>query len=737
MTDTKQIRDDFKLLAIRPNKGCSAEYYKILEEGQLYSFYNDYEFVYEDSKDKLKSEINQIKSNPTILSSLYDQGNLKVNISALVGKNGSGKSTLIELLFYGIYCIGTSLKDEYKRPLLPNSKEKIEQEKIDFLKEIEALKTQLGKSGKENKKLQCEIISIENSIEELDEMLQTEEEKHLAVCENLKVSFYFQSGESFFEYKYDKEVRVYDLTSQRVEMKFANEDPNSPETYQQLLQNFPFSIAINYSHHSLNNLTLGNWINSLFHKNDGYKAPVSINPMRTYGNFDINQEVKFAMNRLLFNMLLAYRKDSENKFSLGENFVVGKIKLGLNTKKVKNIDVSYINGDIKGRGKGSEISNVQRILKSELDVDLESYLKKDTFFGGEILKYLAKKYRNLRRIISDNENQNIDETDFEDKVIGDQTHLTFKFWQTINYIKNFDHSPYKNLLEGELSNGSFELTLEDLNSIIPEELGDDAELINYMPPPIFDIDIIPQFSQLKSKDDQSSNPVSFKSLSSGEQQLIHTIQAVMYHINNLQSVHKDENRMAYKYVNILLDEIELYFHPEYQRQMVKRLLHSLNLLNMANTDKGIKAVNILFSTHSPFILSDIPSCNTLRLEGGVPKSDTSKTFGANIHDLLANDFFMDDGFMGEFAKGEILSAINFLQSTIKKETPGENSRWNKISLDRFIQLIGEPMLRNSLNGLYEEAYLQNVDQIDEQILRLQKLREQQAKQQRPDDSDTN
>ena len=50
-----------------------------------------------------------------------------------------------------------------------------------------------------------------------------------------------------------------------------------------------YSILINYSHHGLNSLHVGNWINSLFHKNDGYQTPIVLNPMRTEGKIDINK----------------------------------------------------------------------------------------------------------------------------------------------------------------------------------------------------------------------------------------------------------------------------------------------------------------------------------------------------------------------------------------------------------------------------------------------------------------
>ena len=41
----------FKLLAIRPLKGCSARFLKNLEEDRIYKFYNDYSFLDENDNE--------------------------------------------------------------------------------------------------------------------------------------------------------------------------------------------------------------------------------------------------------------------------------------------------------------------------------------------------------------------------------------------------------------------------------------------------------------------------------------------------------------------------------------------------------------------------------------------------------------------------------------------------------------------------------------------------------------
>lgn len=226
----------------------------------------------------------------------------------------------------------------------------------------------------------------------------------------------------------------------------------------------------------------------------------------------------------------------------------------------------------------------------------------------------------------------------------------------------------------------------------------------------------------------TENEIEFDSLSSGEKQLIYSTSTVLYHLNNINSVTKDSERRKYMNLNIIFEEIELYFHPEFQRKYISYLLESIDNLQLNN--KGIKNLNIIFVTHSPFILSDIPMQNILFLElkedkinneiGVIkirktshPKINTNKTFASNIHDLLADNFFMNNGFLGEYAKITIKEIIDFL-STKKK-----SKKWNKENTKIFIEQIGEELLRNSLNELY---YIKFPNEIDKQIIRLQKIK---------------
>jgi hypothetical protein len=232
------------------------------------------------------------------------------------------------------------------------------------------------------------------------------------------------------------------------------------------------------------------------------------------------------------------------------------------------------------------------------------------------------------------------------------------------------------------------------------------DTIEFLPPPIFKvkIDLVDSFNK----------KVEFETLSSGEKQMIFSQNSLFYHLRNLESVNNkfDKQKIQYQNINIILDEIELYFHPEYQRKYIKRLIIGIEDLDLVN----IKNISLIFSTHSPFILSDIPSLNVLKLSNGNPNLDneTDKTFGANIYDLLKDNFFLD-GFIGEFAFKKSFELLNFLTS---KHMSNEN--WDEYNSDQTINLIAEPIVREKFRNLYNKKFKTDLD-IKKEIEKLQNI----------------
>lgn len=107
--------------------------------------------------------------------------------------------------------------------------------------------------------------------------------------------------------------------------------------------------------------------------------------------------------------------------------------------------------------------------------------------------------------------------------------------------------------------------------------------------------------------------------------------------------------MAYEHVQLVLEEVELYFHPEMQRQFLRSLLDGIRRANLSY----IKWINICVVTHSPFVISDLPSGNVLALKKDDTEVEKIPCFGANVHEMLRHSFFLEKGTIGDFARWTI------------------------------------------------------------------------------------
>lgn len=157
--------------------------------------------------------------------------------------------------------------------------------------------------------------------------------------------------------------------------------------------------------------------------------------------------------------------------------------------------------------------------------------------------------------------------------------------------------------------------------------------------------------------------------------------------SRFHSVHKKGKQLDN--LIILIDEGDTLFHPEWQRTYFKDLIQGLKLIF-----KNSKSIQIIFTTHSPFVTSDLPWYSIIKLdkdeESGLTKvfyNNDKPTFAANIHDLFADSFYMENGFVGEFAKEKIKSLFERIKQPSKDSI---------LELEKEIKLIGEPFIQMSL-----------------------------------------
>lgn len=300
-------------------------------------------------------------------------------------------------------------------------------------------------------------------------------------------------------------------------------------------------------------------------------------------------------------------------------------------------------------------------------------------------------------------------------IIDHKTHLTLKIRQTLNYLKNKDISsafmtnksiPHEVKSVLDVTGHRYYLSCKDYYELIKNA----SEFAGSLPPPFFVYDFV------ISRDGISFYPLS--RMSSGERQLLNSASSVVYHINNISNSKPQGTKITYRNVNVILEEVELYFHPEYQRRFIKYLLDQISNVHLSDS----LFINLLIVTHSPFVLSDIPRQNVLFLNNGKPdRSMQEDTFGANIHTLLQNGFFLDSVPIGAFAKEKISNLFKLLN---KSEMLSEREM---AILEREIPLVSEPLLRGQLMRIYSQRknfnndYINRISELESKIKYLEIL----------------
>lgn len=506
------------------------------------------------------------------------------------------------------------------------------------------------------------------------------------------------------------------------------------------------------------------WLSGLFHKNDGYQIPIVLIPYRVEGNYDINVENKLAYERLISIMVM----EDDNGRIINGHLRVTSFNL---KRKPCNYDLDYIHQRLGYRQFGSDdyekmksilLNTWNSLVGFDILANSKSYLYRNQAINYLVYKTLKiactydeyRKFR-YRHIVQE---EPFDEESFQKLVqmtIANNSHVANKLYRTIAYLIWDIYEIY-----GETKDKPLKIRIADINkrwrnafnerrieltSNIWSSLITEASI----PPPFFD-------TAIGLVELNTGVYVPFEYLSSGEKQQAYSISALVYHLKNLDSVSDDNSsseRVAYPYIQLVLEEVELYYHPELQRQLIKNILDGIKQANLRN----IKWISICIVTHSPFVLSDIPSNNVLALrkDGG----DVSKIpcFASNIHEMLKLSFFLKHGTAGDLATwtttriakclriyrwiNEIEPAPAFFTSLqdIPEEyafiktyktlnTPLQFSKegfqyvYSPEVLLSQINLIGEPVIRRVLLDEYKRTFPENKEDYKESLKAL--LREQ-------------
>lgn len=172
---------------------------------------------------------------------------------------------------------------------------------------------------------------------------------------------------------------------------------------------------------------------------------------------------------------------------------------------------------------------------------------------------------------------------------------------------------------------------------------------------------------------------------------------------------------------LIVDELETGMHLEWSRRLINILIK--NLSEILETEGMENKIQLIFTTHSPYMLSDIKPENVIMIEknqetGYSEGKVLQNTFAKNIQEIMKENLI--DNIYGDFALAKINSMIERLNGE-------EEQEGNEEELLKEIHLISEPILRNKLLEMYDNKYNTSEFSIEKQLLKLGLTDEQRQK----------
>ena len=654
----------------------------------------------------------------------------KINVQAIVGKNGSGKSSLMDLMYMAINNFSYMFERGHDRP------------GADPLYYIPGLYVNIYFSyiytptHTEIYNLQCigDVVKFHN-----DNANDNNTDN-----ESKKINYTF----SLDDVKYFNEDEIPKL----VENFFYSIVSNySLQSF--IHSNYKRKVILSEkSEHSISNKEVeASWINSIFHKNDSYIRSIVLNPFRGNGKINLENELELSKDRLTA-LLLWYKQEKISRykntripffpyeyesfsFCYKDGFIREKIKNHFKLNKKYDDFDKNIDNDLKVENFIDKLlSNNASFLSLFLD---EFFIEKKNlssihkmacaYIIAKILSIVHKypSYLNYRNIysfdfseageltlVNHQENLFIELFDLLKK---DTSHITKKLRRAINFLRTtINVNSTQNISDRDYFTNLYQWYVNDYPNYFAKHLSDKhtkwfkylspfnhaKAISDKLPPFIYpakiDESLPPSFFYYElyvNNTEKGQAKIPYRNLSSGEIQMLQTLSIHTYHMENIFSIFEtDAPRPKYSAVNLVFDEVEICFHPEYQRNFVIRILDLLDSLEYNHY-----YINVFLITHSPFILSDIPVSNVLFLEEGtqnLSKSKETRSFAQNIGEMMYDSFFMEKT-IGDFAEAKLKELIKRKQGKDSKIKTDEEAK-------RILDLIGDPVIRSLIEEIGKE-----------------------------------
>lgn len=706
-------KSTFRILAfkcLRPSNPVGVELHyvsrmqrSLAKESRWYTFYNKASISEDGRTVFIPNGFNEDNM-------LYDSDSISISISAIVGENGSGKSSILDMLIRTLNNVATAFLGENPQYAAA--------EHVHYIEYVYG--SILFLQGDEIKRIDVEgrkIQLVHYRIYQGNGIAQSRAEYHVRNTELLLdaqnnnvenlLSRRTQSMRKLAEFFYTIvcNYSIYAYNPDDYWEEYTNEERIDKIRPKQNYLKYPY---------------LRCWLTGLFHKNDGYQMPLVLNPMRTNGVINAPKENRLAKERL--QSMLFYKEDNNKNSNYYPFRIINKdhVIVGLSLNDLRDENYIWTRDWMIEKGLFGIRSRLYRdfewISNEIVDylVDMEGI---DTngakhklacrYVVYKILK-IGKNYKKYNKILSNlrKANCSLDLLHHHiDELLYDYSHITMKLRRTIMYLVSEMYDDGRQVYKLQDIEEKAKTFIADYNqfNVLPHR-----ELADFLPPPIFDIEF--QIVKRENIDENGNyneqNIIPFWSLSSGERQIAYIISNFVYHVVNINSVHYNEvdvvaklPLLKYKYINVIFDEIELYFHPDLQRRFLFLIVEALKSIHI----EYIEGINILLVTHSPFVLSDLPKSNVLALSR-TNEDVVGETFCANIQEMLGQNFFMEYS-MGKIAQKqveEIFCIYNHITGNEHIEISEED--WKRFSY--VTSIVGDEYLHSSLSRVMKilESY---------------------------------